>query len=169
MATLLLWMATLFSSPQGATRPDHPDFSGEWILVDSTNPAEGAATALSVEQPIATTTVRGTPMPPAYLELIVARHFLTGVRPARYRIGVEGGTVGGTSAAVHVETRESVTWVGERLVIASSRWSGPPGNLQLNEQRSEVWQLDSEARLVVTTTDQQGQREAQTTLTYRRR
>jgi len=168
MVAPILCLAVL-SSMQVGSRPSQPDFSGEWILVNPTNPAADVATALSVRQPIVENTVRGGSMPPAYLELVVERHLPVGNRSETYRIGVDGGMVGGLPAGVRFETRQSVKWDGDSLVIATSRWSGPPEDRRLDERRSEVWQLDSKGRLVVTISEHEDKRELRTELTYRRR
>ena len=151
-------------------RPDEPDFSGEWVLINSTPKTTDAASALSVRQPIVRTTARGTPMQPFFSHLIVERHFASGVRSETFMIGVEGGTVGGMPSSVRVDTRQSVRWVGRTLVIETSRWSGPPGDMRRDTQRNEVWQFDADGRLIVALTEQEGAAESRTTtLTYRRR
>lgn len=108
-------------------------------------------------------------MPPAYLELLVERRLPAGTRSRKYLLGVEGGSVSGIPAYERVETRESATFVGHTLVIATSRWSGAAADLHPEERRDEIWEIDADGKLVVTITEQDGTRKSQTTLTYRRR
>ena len=68
MRSLLVGLV-LVALQQTTARPPQPDFSGEWVLVDSSGPAALIATTLTVRQPVTTRTKPGTPMPPAYLEL----------------------------------------------------------------------------------------------------
>jgi hypothetical protein len=167
MAMLFVCLLPLLTSQIGE-RPTQPDFSGEWVLVASTAPAADAATVLNVRQPIIDRTVQGTPMAPAYLDLMVERLSSRGVQSERYAIGVVSGTVGGTAAS-GIENRESANWVGDSLVITSSRWSGSGASRRLESERSEAWQFDSDGRLVITIAEKDGQRETRTRLGYRRR
>lgn len=149
-------------------RSAQPDFSGEWILVTRTASVEEVASVLNVQQPIIEKTVQGAPMLPAYLELIVERRSPRGVRSEKYAVGVESGTVAGSSSNAS-ETRTSVKWAGDSLVIATSRWSGSSASRRIESQRSETWQLDANGSLVITIAETNGQRETRTTLRYRRR
>ena len=166
MAILFFCLVPLLTA-QGE-RPAQPDFSGEWILATPTAPSADVATVLNVRQPIIDKTVQGTSMPPAYLELMVERRSQKGVQSERYAIGVVSGTVAGTQST-EPESRGSVNWAGDSLVIATNRWSGSGSSRRLESQRSEAWQFDSESRLVITITEKTGQRERRTTLRYRRR
>lgn len=153
-------------------RPSQSDFSGEWALVNSTLATPAAAPALSVRQPIVSTTARGTPMPPMFSQLIVERHYTSGDRSETFMIGVQGGSFSGTSRSntPRVETRQSVEWVGATLVIATSHQSEQSGEMRVDSEHTEVWQLDPQGRLVIGMTDRQGAAESKTTtLTYRRR
>lgn len=116
----------------------------------------------SVQQPISNTGIRGTPTAPFYRQLIVTRHLPAGDRSETYLIGVEGGVTDSTLAVV---ARNSVKWFGQSLVIMTSRFSTP---IAPDERRTETWAFDSAGQLVVTITEEEGQRESRTTLTYRK-
>jgi hypothetical protein len=153
-----------------AQRPNESDFSGEWILIKSTPPTADAARSLTVRQPIVRTSASGAPMRPFFSHLVVERHYAMGVQSQTFMIGVEGGTVSGVPSATQVETRESARWADSGLVIVTSRWSWPAGELRQDSEHKEVWQLDGQGILVVTLTDQEAGEESRTTmLTYRRR
>lgn len=149
-------------------RPVQPDFSGEWMLVSSTAPSADVVTALNIRQPITDQTVQGTPMPPAYFELLVERRSTRGVQREKYAIGVVSGTVAGTRST-EIEERGSVNWAGDRLVIVTSGWFGSGASRRLVSERSETWQIESGNTLVIAITEKIGQRETRTILRYRRR
>src|SRR5205809_894516 len=117
-----------------------PDFSGHWILETSADAAPDVPQSLTVRQPVVRTDVHGAPMAPFFKELSVERQFVTDVRTETYQVAVGGGMVGriranpGTAADVNVsQTRFSVRWEGNRLVIDTSRYSGPAAQVRTAE------------------------------------
>src|SRR5258705_3362261 len=80
----------------GLAAQDKPDFSGNWVLEDPPQPGVDIPRTLAIRQPLQRTTALGKPMPPAYLQLTIERHFESGVRAETYHIGTESGTVSGT-------------------------------------------------------------------------
>ena len=156
---------------------DKPDFSGHWILETAAAADPAVARSLTVRQPVVRTNVYGAPMPPFFKELSVERQFVTGVRTETYQIGIEGGMVGavrpanrGTGRDVNVpQTRFSVRWEDDRLVIQSGSYSGPTRDAGPYTEHTQVWQLDAAGRLILSTTDR-GSDVASTTktLTYRK-
>ena len=136
------------------------------------------ARALTVRQSIVRTTVWGTPMEPFFRDLTVEREFTNGVRSESYQIGVGGGVVGGVDRTgrgtlpngQRPETRFSVRWDGNGLVIETGNYSGPRRESGRYTEHSEVWWLDAEGRLVMTVTDKSsGAESAAQTLTYQRK
>ena len=155
---------------------DNPDFSGRWVLETSADAGPDVALFLTVRQPVVRTNVDGAPMPPFFKELSVERQFGDDVRVETHQIGVEGGVVGvvaanrGTASDVNVpQTRFSVRWEGNRLVIDTGRYSGPTREAGPYTEHTEVWQLDSRGRLLLSITDRgSGIASTTKTLTYRR-
>src|SRR5262245_40618610 len=138
----------------GIAAQDQPDFSGHWILVDPIRPGPDVARALTVHQPIVRTTVRGAPMPPAFLELTVERQLEPGIRTERYMIGTEGGSISGGPGID--ETRVSVLWRGDRLFIATRHTSGPSRDATATTEHTEEWSFDERNRLVIVVVDRNG-------------
>ena len=156
---------------QAVARPKGTDFSGEWVLVALEKPAADTAIALSVKQPVTDKNVYGAPMPPAYLDLTVERRSAAGAHSTKYLVGATGGSTSGfVRGGPQTETRWSVTWEAESLVIIESGWSARMGGvLELDRERTETWRLDRDGSLVIAIVDRQGDRESRDTLTYRRR
>src|SRR5262245_24156245 len=112
----------LMAIPTAVAAQDKPDFSGRWVLVSSGTPDPSAAQTLSVRQTVTRTNVRGGPMQPSFSTLIVERQFADRAATATYQIGVQGGMVGGGDAQSRTETRHSVRWEGNRLVIETGSY-----------------------------------------------
>src|SRR3982074_1490403 len=107
-----------------------PDFSGRWVLVDPVDATTNIPRILIVQQPIVRTNVYGAPMAPAFLRITIERHFVDDIRTDTYQIGVEGGVVVGVSHGVAPkapvpQTRFSVHWDSDRLVMETGNYSGP--------------------------------------------
>jgi hypothetical protein len=155
---------------------DNPDFSGRWMLETSAGAGPDVALFLTVRQPVVRTNVYGAPMPPFFKELSVERQFGDDLRVETYQIGLGGGVVGvvaanrGTASAVNVpQTRFSVRWEGNRLVIDTGRYSGPTREAGPYTEHTEVWQLDSGGMLILFITDRgSGTASTTKTLTYRK-
>jgi hypothetical protein len=175
-----LWALILLGSGQVAT-PDKPDFSGQWVLVSSSDAGTTVARELTVHQSIVRETVRGDAMPPFFKTLTVERRFSDGVRSASYEIGMTGGTVrrpsiteptngqGCTSTAEPTRTVWRVTWDADRLVIQTASYSCPTPDVGPYTEHDETWSLDSEGRLLITVTDGGSSRSKTTSdLIYRR-
>ena len=159
------------------TAQDQPDFSGRWVLDASVAADPDVARSLTVRQPIVRTNVHGAPIAPFFRELSVERQFVTGARTDVYQIGIEGGVVGGVApsnrgdaAGPNVsQTRFSVRWEDNRLVINSGRYSGPTREPGAYTEHTEIWQLDGAGTLMLSITDGGSGRASTTkTLTYRK-
>ena len=123
------------------------DFSGSWVLEDGTAASAEIPARLTVQQPIATTTTLGAPMPAAYLTITVHRHFANTVRDETYFIGTFAGVVGGTpgkpskSSAYATGWKENALWIQHKNFTESG---------SLASERTELWRLDEAGRLIVT-------------------
>jgi hypothetical protein len=152
-----------------AAAQNQPDFSGRWLLVDPAHPGADAPRALTVRQPVVSTTARGTPMLPAFLELTVERQFEQNVRTDRYKLGVEGGVVSGGPGAPHQESHFAVTWRGDHLFITTSVTSGPTPDVRTTNSHTEDWSFDDRGRLLIVVVDREGDAQPLLqTLTYTR-
>lgn len=159
----------------GVAAQDKPDFSGNWVLQDPSQPGVDIPRTLAIHQPLQRTTVLGKPMPPVFLQLTIERHFERGVRAETYHIGTEGGTVSGivgdgrsVQDVNRAQTRVSVRWEGDRLRIETGHYSGPTRDSGPYTEHTEVWWLDEQGRLLVTVVDRRSDSEvAARTLTYR--
>jgi hypothetical protein len=152
-----------------------PDFSGTWVLQDARQPGVDIPRTLAIRQPLQQTTVLGEPMPPAFLELTVERHFESGMRAETYHIGTEGGTVSGivgdgSDPPVNRGwSRESVRWEGDRLRIDTGHYSGVTRGSGPYTEHTEVWWLNDKGRLLITVVTRRSDSEVETrTLTYAR-
>jgi hypothetical protein len=143
------------------------DFSGTWVLDETqVRPAPDIPQRLVVQQPITTTTVRGAPMPPAYLTLNVTRYLGDGVQQDDYRIGLIGGTVGGLGSSPAGGSRFEVTWRGDSLWMYKESYGPSGANIG---RRAEIWRIDELGRLVTSVETREKDEAAMTrTLTYRR-
>ena len=170
------WLSILAMLVAGTVAAqDKPDFSGRWILETSAGPGPDGARALTVRQAVARPNVYGAPMPPFFKELSVDRQFGTDVRTETYQIGVEGGMVSGISPANRgiapefSQTRFSVRWDDNRLVIDTGIYSGRTRDAGPYTEHTEMWQLDAAGKLIVSTTDRRsGIASTTKTLTYRK-
>lgn len=100
-----------------------PDFSGTWVLQDARQRGLNIPRTLAIRQPLTRTTVLGEPMPPAFLELTVERHFESEVRADTYHIGTAGGTVSGIvgDGSDPYVTRTSISHLVRRGAVFRSR------------------------------------------------
>jgi hypothetical protein len=151
---------------------DKPDFSGNWILVNSTGSISDAAQTMTVRESFQRVSLRGTPIEPPFITLAVERHSTAGVRSDLYAIGVAGGTTGGVvgNRGVTVgdqtpETRFSTTWDGDALVIETGAWTADTGP---QSSHKEVWSLDVQGTLLINVTDRSTGEPETATLVYRR-
>ena len=141
------------------------DFSGSWLLEEGAASPADIPRRLTVRQPITTTTLRGDPMPPAYLTFTVIRHFANIAEEATYMIGTTGGVVGGLPGrAVRTSSEWSVRWRGDSLWF--EKWNLTAG--VVTSARTEVWRLDERGRLIVTLEIREEEKVDRRTLTYRR-
>lgn len=141
-------------------RPPQLDFSGDWVLVESSGPGELIASSLNVQQPLTTMNVRGVPIPPAYLYLMVDRHLPTGVGSDKYRIGTRSGVISLDPQAPS-RVNQSVLWEGDKLAI--TRTDSTTGT------RVEEWRFDALGRLVVRLSEQRDKLYPIATAAYRRK
>ena len=143
---------------------DKPDFSGRWVLAGSAHSDSDVAQSLTVRQPIARTNVFGAPMEPYFKELTVERQFANHVSTETYPIGVIGGTVGGGGS----QTRISVRWENDRLVIETGSYAGSTREAGPYTEHTEEWKLDAGA-LTISIIDRASDTESRSnTLTYRK-
>jgi hypothetical protein len=156
----------LVALANAAVAQGKPDFSGRWVLVTPRN--EGFARELTVSYGIEERS----------RILSVERQYATNVHRDTYKFGVSGGGVSGgvtggsgsVSAGATLETRFSVTWNYDRLVILTSRDSGPTRDSLSHTEYNETWSLDAKGQLVILATDRAPASAPVTTaLTYRRR
>ena len=151
--------------PNAVAAQDNPDFSGRWVLVSSSTPDPAAAQTLTVRQTVTRTNVFGRRIEPFFSALIVERQFGDRAATDTYQIGVQGGAVGGGGA----ESRHSVHWEGNRLVIETGSYSGPARRDGPYSEHIEEWQVDAAGRLVLSVTDRRsGAQETSSTLTYQK-
>jgi hypothetical protein len=148
-------LCVLISAIAGAASAQNkPDFSGQWILVSPRDLPATAALELAISQHVegSVTTIR-------------VERSSGDAHPSRYRVGLR----------VHTERRDGsenrllVSWNENSLVIQRGHYKRR-GDSEPYTQRSEVWSLDKEGRLVISATEWAAGREAETiNLTYRRR
>jgi hypothetical protein len=152
------------------TAQDQPDFSGRWVLASELQSDLESPHALSVNQLLVRTNGRGEPMMPFFKEITVVRELKDSTRSETLQIGVEGGEIGGLPGrGIVSRARFAVRWEGRALVLERGTYSGPsPETGEWSEWR-DVWSLDLEGRLRVSTTRRSSVDEARTTtLVYRR-
>jgi len=167
--SLAIPLALIAGVVAAAAAQDHPDFSGRWQLVDPPRPGPDVARALTVRQPLVSTTAFGTPMPPAYLELTVERQLEQTVHTESYKLGVEGGLFGGGPDGPHQESYFACIWRGDHLFITRGLTSGPTPDVRTTSSHSEDWSFDDRGRLIIVVVDREGDALPTTqTLIYRR-
>jgi hypothetical protein len=174
---MLLASCILASSAAPAISAQYkPDFSGDWILVNSINGASNAAQTMTVRESFKRESVKAAPIDPPLITLAVERRLNSGVHSELYTIATEGGIVGGvvgnTGTQLSGQSQQtgfSTTWDGDKLVI-DIRYSGRPVAVGAESEHKEVWSLDPQGALLLTITDRYPGTEPTTTnLTYRRR
>jgi hypothetical protein len=162
------WILSLAIAASAAAQ-DQPDFSGRWVLVSSAVADPNAARSLNIRQPVRDTNALGAPMAPHFLALIVEREFADRVTTETHQIGVEGGIVGGTVGGASDQSRFSVRWEGDRLVIERGSDSSQTRDARRYWEHTEEWELDAAGVLVVTVTDRASDAGPKAnTFTYRR-
>ncbi len=165
MFEALSWYVSLLLLSSVPQTPKQPDFSGEWVSVATAPPSDPPA-ALVVRQRVSRTNSRGEPMTPYFSHLLVERHYSNRVESDSYDIGIVSGTVSG----IGERTIVTVTWQGERLVINTGKYSGPPQKPGPYSEHEEVWSLDPGGRLLIAITDRTSDSQPATVrLTYQRR
>ena len=161
--------------PGSIVAQEKPDFSGEWVLVTTTNSALNSAAELTVRQSFGRTSVLGVPMDVPLITLTLARHFPSGSRSETYTVGTIGGTVAGEAAgqardSPRPETRFSSKWDGDRLVITTASYRGSPREFEPDTEYEEAWWLDPQDRLVIRVAERlSGGESMSATVTYQRR
>jgi hypothetical protein len=155
--TLVCIVSASLAIAVSAAAQDQPDFSGRWVLVSSAVADPNAARSLNIRQPVRVTNALGAPMAPYFLELIVEREFADRVTTETHTIGVGGGIVGGVAggdlAGARYQSRFSVRWEGDRLVIERGSYSGQTRDAVPYWEHTEEWEMDAAGMLVVTVTD----------------
>jgi hypothetical protein len=145
-----------------------PAFTGRWVLAGPIDSTSDTAHELTVR--------RRQSLDAPFELLTVERRFRSGVRSDMYQVGLEAGTVGGiagpidSSGGAVTSTWFSSRWDGDTLVIKTGTYSGPSRDSGPFTEHAEVWSLDRQGRLHITTTDRSSGTESKTTnLVYRRR
>jgi hypothetical protein len=147
--------------------PGKPDFSGQWVLVNSTDSATSVAHELTVHESIARQSVQGATIDPPLITLTFERQATSGTRSQTYTVGTEGGIVGGVTSGQSTRTRFSVKWEDDRLVIDTRSYSESDSGPYV--KREEVWSLDAQDRLFIAVTERASGIEPKTSsFTYRR-
>ena len=145
------------------------NFSGTWVMEQRTPATAPLPERLVVEQPLTTTAMRGTPMPPAYLYINVERHFADRVQKDSYQIGIEGGTVGAVvgatiDPAAIIRDWLSVRWVDGELRMERDTLAASGDRTR----RVERWRVDEGGRMVISISITQSIRNETQTAAYRR-
>jgi hypothetical protein len=112
------------------------------------------ARGLTIRQLITRTNALGAPIEPFFKELIVVRTFADHTQTDTYRLGVQGGIVGGGP-----QTRYSVRWEGNRLVIETGTYSGSTRQAGPYTEHTEEWELDAAGMLVLSRTNRRSNAE----------
>jgi hypothetical protein len=171
MRRLGLFLVLLTAIPRIVATQNEPDFSGEWVLVSAARSDSDAAPMLTVRQTLVRTDALGQPMAPFFSQLIVERKSVDHPRKDTYQLGVHGvrgGISGGIVGGGGVQTRYSVRWEGDRLVIETGSYSGPGRQDGPYSEHTEEWRLDREGLLILQLTDRSDKDQTSNTLTYRR-
>jgi hypothetical protein len=149
LPTILAMTLVLVSVAQS-----EPDFSGRWVLVAPDAAPVDVARVILVEQPVTRTNIRGEPMSPAFLRIVIRRERVSETTTDTRLIGVIGGVMGGAVTATgqripapstYLETR----WRDNSLILVN-RVDGPDGPHTGDwSERQETWSLDADGRLCV--------------------
>src|SRR5262245_41703161 len=151
MPKLLLTWLLIAASSLGLSAQQGTDFSGTWVLEESSAPSENIAGQLIIQQQART--------------LSVTRRFANAVRERSYMIGLVGGVTGGLPGGARTGYDWTVRWSGNSLWINERDYSGT-----VTSERSETWRLDDRGRLIISLEIREsGRLDAQRwTLAYRR-
>jgi len=145
----LLAALALLAATQAAM-PEHPDFSGRWVLHTPALANPDTPRRLVVLQPIVRTTVFGDPMKPAFLRISIRRETVSGSNEETRDIGVMGGSVSGLSkdgVSIGNSTSMETVWRGDSLVFANLSY-GPNGPRTGDwTERREEWSLERDGSL----------------------
>ena len=169
-----LWaLVTIAIAAIGVAAQERPDFSGRWVLATPPLTADGETpSALSVQQTVVRTTLRGEPMKPYVSDISIGREFKTGLRSETHHIGVTGGSVPGPAADGNRNgptDHHDVRWDGNVLVFTSGSHTGPRPMTGEWSERREAWALDADGSLRVTIATSGSSAASKTiTLVYRR-
>ena len=112
---LVNWLIVSSLVAGTATRQARPDFTGEWVLLESADVPAAVPAEIYVNE-------SGKPRPPV---LTVKRRWLTEERTSIYTVGVIGGTVsgigardpGGQGKGPSARTFAAASWKGSTLVL----------------------------------------------------
>jgi hypothetical protein len=170
MRIILASCVLILSVSQPASAQDKPDFSGDWVLVNRRDAPTKAAQSLTVHESFKRESVRGTPVNPPLITLMVERRINGIVHGELYTVGTISGTAGGSVLGDETDrTRVSTAWDGDRLVI-DIMYSGRPLERGSSSEHKEVWSLNgAQGTLVLTVTDKiPGTEPVSITLVYRR-
>jgi hypothetical protein len=149
---MMLFVALALFAATAQSIPEHPDFSGRWVIdtpavVDPDTPRQ-----LVVVQPIIRRNVLGESMKPAFLRIAIHREGAFGHTDETRVMGAMGGTVPGLSKAglaIDNSTRVETVWRRDSLVLANLSYGpGGPGSGDWTERREE-WSLQRDGRLRV--------------------
>jgi hypothetical protein len=165
-------IALLMLATVGLAAQDKPDFSGRWVLATLQQSDTDSPLALSVQQSLVRTTVRGDPMEPFFRDITIERQFETGTQSETHLIGVQGGTVSGLRADGRPSgptAHHAVKWDANALVFESGSYTGQRPETGVWTERREIWSLGADGRLrVAITTRSSGDGSRAITVQYRR-
>ena len=147
---LVTWLIVSSLVTGTAARQAHPDFTGDWVLLE---PADAPA---EVPGEISITENRQAPG----RGLTVRRQWLTEERTSIYYVGVIGGTVSGIDAsepsgqskAPSARTFVAALWQGGTLVLEEGWHQGIIDGRDIWRERREEWSLDPSGALLIEVT-----------------
>jgi hypothetical protein len=159
VVTLPACVAFAILVDQGVAPQGRPDFSGQWVLIDAAKPrgTEALPTIageLTIRQTAASVNVKH-PSTAGDVPEAVTHTFGSH--------GVVGGTGGRFTS--------DVFWLGDQFVASTSTTDPPDAEgRQRTVERSELWSLDADGRLVVEYAERRsGIVAVSTSLTYKKR
>lgn len=136
-----------------AVAQDRPDFSGRWVLIEPASAGADVPRAMSVQQWLVRTNVRGEPMTPYFKDITISREFDTRTGTDTYAIGIIGGVGPGVRADGSQNGprgRYAVKWEAETLVFESGTHTPEAFGAKAWSERRERWQLEPDGNLRVT-------------------
>lgn len=119
-----------------------PDFSGRWVLVESSGGIPDGPNTLSISAPDELE-ITQTP-----LAITIHHPSKPGTHPTAgtFRFGI-GGTVGPRGGS---DSRWDVSWLGSQLIISDSMTFPPDANgARITVAYGSIWSVDPNGRLII--------------------